>query len=258
MTPRPQRPQIAGFTLVELLVVIGIIALLISILIPALSKAREQSLRVKCLSNIRQLATVNQMYANDNKLWLPFSSWGQNSTFPNAVVNWLYTPPLNSEAETYKRLETGSFYPYLKTHDAYKCPGHSTLDRPTFGTHLTDLMTSFLMNGATCGYGASVSNGIAQFKITKFRSDSVLFWEADERGGVAWNDGASYPWESFNPSDPGAGGLASRHGKVATVACFDGHAEWMTHDQFKKLADHIENRSAPNRFWCSPLTGDGH
>src|SRR3954454_23866835 len=154
MTSRPQRPRIAGFTLVELLVVIGIIALLISILVPALSKAREQSLRVKCLSNVRQLAMVTQMYANDNKMWLPFSSWGQDSTYPNAVVNWLYTPPI-TEANAYQRLETGSFYPYLKTHEAYKCPGHSSLDRPTFGTHITDQITSYLMNGATCGYPTS-------------------------------------------------------------------------------------------------------
>jgi len=162
MVPRPQRPRIAGFTLVELLVVIGIIALLISILVPALSKAREQSLRVKCLSNVRQLAMVTQMYANDNKMWLPFSSWGQDSTYPNAVVNWLYTPPI-TEANAYQRLETGSFYPYLKTHEAYKCPGHSSLDRPTFGTHITDQITSYLMNGATCGYPTSTNPPIPQF-----------------------------------------------------------------------------------------------
>ncbi|OHB58672.1 MAG: hypothetical protein A2Y12_14165 [Planctomycetes bacterium GWF2_42_9] len=60
-----------GFTLVELLVVISIIALLLSILMPALQKAREQARRVICASDFRQVGLVHSLYAHDNRAWLP-------------------------------------------------------------------------------------------------------------------------------------------------------------------------------------------
>ena len=72
--PTPGHParRAAGFTLVELLVVIGIIALLISILLPSLGKARQTAKASVCLSNLRQVGLAYQMYAQDNKGYLPF------------------------------------------------------------------------------------------------------------------------------------------------------------------------------------------
>lgn len=76
-----------GFTLVELLVVIGIIALLISILLPALTKARDQANTVACASNERSFYQLMSLYANDyHQYWLP-----ARVSYPNALDYW-YSP----------------------------------------------------------------------------------------------------------------------------------------------------------------------
>src|SRR5690348_10078962 len=67
MTRRRQREHQRGFTLVELLVVMGIIAVLLGLLLPALNRARESANKAACLSNIRQLTTGWILYANENK-----------------------------------------------------------------------------------------------------------------------------------------------------------------------------------------------
>src|SRR5439155_20354509 len=76
-----------GFTLVELLVVIGIIAVLVGILLPALGRARESAQRSVCLNNLRQLGNMLRMYANENKDQVPLGC--TSSDMQNAYsVNW--------------------------------------------------------------------------------------------------------------------------------------------------------------------------
>jgi prepilin-type N-terminal cleavage/methylation domain-containing protein len=72
-SPRPPAPvRPAAFTLVELLVVIGIIALLVGILMPVLGAARAQARAVACMSNVRQISVAAQMYVNENKRYVTF------------------------------------------------------------------------------------------------------------------------------------------------------------------------------------------
>src|SRR4051812_44849882 len=70
MNPSPHRTRRAAFSLVELLVVIGIIAVLIGILMPVLSRARAQAISLQCKSNLRQVGVLLQGYANNYRGWV--------------------------------------------------------------------------------------------------------------------------------------------------------------------------------------------
>jgi len=85
-----------GFTLVELLVVIGIIALLISILLPALSKARQQASAVACQANLRQIGQLVEIYASENKGTMPYGLW--NGVYNPSIPGTLGQPEDTSHA----------------------------------------------------------------------------------------------------------------------------------------------------------------
>jgi prepilin-type processing-associated H-X9-DG protein/prepilin-type N-terminal cleavage/methylation domain-containing protein len=74
-----RRHAILGFTLVELLVVIGIIAVLVGILLPVLSKARESAISIECMSNLRQFAIADRMYVNTYGWHMP-GWWNDSKT----------------------------------------------------------------------------------------------------------------------------------------------------------------------------------
>src|SRR4051812_1956048 len=93
-----------GFSLIELLVVIGIIALLIALLLPSLRRAREQANSVKCLSNLRQIGMALMMYVNDNKRF-PRPAIASPD---DASEDWFYWDVSRRPARDY-----GGIVPYL-------------------------------------------------------------------------------------------------------------------------------------------------
>jgi prepilin-type N-terminal cleavage/methylation domain-containing protein len=177
-----------AFTLVELLVVIGIIAILISILLPVLSKAREQSNKTKCLSNLRALGQAMYLYAANHKDRLP------NCNPPGAAVSSVGAD----------RALMGLANNYVRSPGAFFCPSDTNVPPTQIVTAVPQIADS-----ARVSYDFYSIYWLPEYgpKLANLKN-----------APLAWDVGLD-PSQAVNPDQ--------NHGPLGgNVVHSDGHAAW--------------------------------
>jgi prepilin-type N-terminal cleavage/methylation domain-containing protein/prepilin-type processing-associated H-X9-DG protein len=201
----------SGFTLVELLVVIGIIALLISILLPALQRAKDQANRIVCMSNHKQMVFAWKLYSDDNKQWLVNSNVNPGWT---TQVPW-FQP--NNLSGPQGGMQTGALWKYVKTEKVYRCPADP-------GFHLVTYSLNAFLNGESWGFTPITK----MTQLQKFSSITMVFIdENDYRTGTGPTD----TWNRGSFGEPLTGDAwvdypGWWHSGGTAVSYVDGHAEW--------------------------------
>jgi len=202
------RTKIQAYTLVEILTVVGIIALLSAILFPVISRVRENGRNTTCQSNLKQLGLSLQMYVSDNGGTSPL--WWDGPYDPNSRVR-NETPPRNGICWTQR------LYPYFKNWDLIHCPdasadrdSHDDLDAFDFAGIDTG-RPDYDFNANLCGLNEALIS--APSNVATF-SDRNAF--------------SSYMFQSAGTTPSWAGLGGDRHFNGYNIAFYDGHVKWMS------------------------------
>lgn len=233
-----------AFSLVELLVVIAIISILAALLLPALSRAKNNASKTTDLNNLKQMMVSVHMYATDNQDHLPLPNWDNGGALSdgNVYAGWLYLANMNEARPERFNVTNGLLWSSLHDLKIYLCP----MDDPTavtFGERPQQI-SSYAINGAVTGYNHGWNNPTEPpVKLSGFLPTDCAYWETDEQHPSYFNDGANYPWE----------GVSARHSQGGIQAAFDSSVSYIRFDQW--YAE--EAQTNKNRLWCYPFSADG-
>jgi prepilin-type processing-associated H-X9-DG protein/prepilin-type N-terminal cleavage/methylation domain-containing protein len=197
----------SGFTLVELMVVLGIIALLIGFLMPALISARRSAARAQCASNLRQWANAFNIYAVENNGFLPRRGQGVGPTgLINRPADWFNALPPVMKMKSYMDMIAANAIPQ---------PGDSSLwICPSAGTFPGAYYWSYGMNMGLSIWENTPQNNGNPDKVSGVGDPAVMVLMTDAPGNYCSVFPSMYP-NGYNP--------VPRHNKSVNVSFLDGH-----------------------------------
>jgi len=225
-----------AFTLVELLVVIGIIALLVALLLPALGRARDQATTTRCLSNLRQLALAANEYATRHHGQLPVSSYSVTHLPILTNYSWDFTLRTN-QATGVRTIEPGLIWLGKGAAAVQQCPNYEGRSN----TLIPEPFTGYNYNTSYLGRGESELDH-RPAKITDVRQSSrtAMFGDGEYRDGA--NKFMRSPF--ISPTEPinaprTAGVQGFRHRGKTNVAWVDGSAESIALSQSQRVPGYL-------------------